>query len=513
MSITTVPLAAKHPDGIPRVLMIGRISTLGQAETNIDASYEYVQEYLNRLYSGRPNIKRLGERASGMLVDRPTIRKAEELIASGQVDLVLAEDLSRIYRNPRHQYDFVQNAVDAQTRVICPGDNLDTSDDNWEVAMGTATLRHGLHIPDTRRRVRRTAIHSFHGGGMVQKVKFGYRKLTVEQAASGEYGPAGLRLAKLPEHTPIIREMKDRLLRGDSYEEIAGWLTIEDIEPGPYVTSGRWSARLVTNLLADPILAGTRTHGDTICVPIFRTGKHRALPNPEPETKFYPSLAHLTPEEHAEVRAEIERRRVKHPSKTKDKSPHRVPYRKVTKEEAADGRFGPKGLRIVKRPECMPVIREMKDRVVRRDKYVAIAEWLNAEGVKPGAYVESGRWTARLVVDLLDDPILSGTRTFRDTVYRPIFKTGKHKPTKNGEPETEHCPTLAHLTVEEHETVRREIARRREMHASTNGRRGNCRNVPRSRSLWPGQAATCAVYRAHGGHIMPQATLARGRGA
>ena len=90
------------------------------------------------------------------------------------------------------------------------------------------------------------------------------------------------------------------------------------------------------------------------------------------------------------------------------------------------------------------------DRVMRGDPYTAVADWLDAEGIEPGPYVEAGRWTARLVVELLDDPILSGTRTFRDTICRPIFKTGKHKPVKNGNPETEHCPELAHLSVEEH---------------------------------------------------------------
>src|SRR5262249_8846537 len=94
----------------------------------------------------------------------------------------------RLYRNPRYQYAFVQNAVDQDVRVICIGDNLDTADDNWEVSLGAAALRHGLYVPDTRRRVRRTATHAFHRGGMVQRVRYGYRKLTSEEAQSGQHG-------------------------------------------------------------------------------------------------------------------------------------------------------------------------------------------------------------------------------------------------------------------------------------------------------------------------------------
>jgi site-specific DNA recombinase len=157
-----------------RVVIIGRISTPHQNEDNIEASYRYVEDYLRKQHLGPLQIKYLGERASGMLAERQTIRQVEDLIAAGQVDLVVAEDLSRIFRNPRHQLNFVQDAVDAGVRILCLADNLDTSNDNWELMLGAAGLRHGLVVSDTRRRVRRTATHSFHGGGMVMKVRFGY---------------------------------------------------------------------------------------------------------------------------------------------------------------------------------------------------------------------------------------------------------------------------------------------------------------------------------------------------
>src|SRR4051812_45109500 len=207
MPYANVPLVAKDPAGPPRVLVVGRISTVHQPHENIDASYRYVDGFMKGMHEGPIHYKHLGEQASGMRTDRVTIVEAEEAIATGTWDLVITEDLSRFYRNPRHQYAFVQDAVDHDTRVICIGDNLDTAEDGWEVALGAAALRHGLYIPDTRRRVRRTAHHSFHKGGMVQKVRFGYRKLTEQEAASGEPGPRGLRIARVPECTPVIREM------------------------------------------------------------------------------------------------------------------------------------------------------------------------------------------------------------------------------------------------------------------------------------------------------------------
>jgi DNA invertase Pin-like site-specific DNA recombinase len=312
MPITAIPLVPKDANRELNVIAMGRISTVHQDVENIEASYRYIEDHLGRIYQGPLKIKLLGEQASGMLTDRATIREAEDLVAGGKVDLVIAEDLSRIYRNPRHQYNFVQDCVDIGTRVICIGDNLDTSDENWEITMGAAALRHGLHIPDTRRRVRRTATHSFHRGGMVQKIRYGYRKLSKEEADSGQFGPKGLLIAKRPECTPIIHEMAERVLRGDRYAGIADWLNRDGVEPGRYVEHGRWTARLVVELLDDPVLSGTRTFRDTICRPIFKTGKHKSARNAEPEIEQHPELVHLSSEEQHAVRQEIARRRAEY---------------------------------------------------------------------------------------------------------------------------------------------------------------------------------------------------------
>jgi DNA invertase Pin-like site-specific DNA recombinase len=306
---TDVRLAPKDPTGPLRVLVLGRISTPHQSAENIDASYRFVEEFLRRAYQGPIAFRFLGEQASGMRTDRQTIREAEDAIATGAVDLVIAEDLARFYRNPRHQYAFVQDAVDAGTRVICIGDNLDTADPNWEINMGAAALRHGLMIPDTRRRVKRTAAHAFENGGMVQKVRFGYRKLTKKEAAAGSFGPPGLRMAKDPECTPVLREMRAWVLAGDGYAAIAERLNERAVPVGRYVVNRRWTGRLVMETLRDPILAGTRTYGDVASEPIFRTGKHRRRKNPAgPRTKHYPELAHFTADEHAALLAAMAER-------------------------------------------------------------------------------------------------------------------------------------------------------------------------------------------------------------
>lgn len=292
------PLIPKDSTGPLRVLEIGRVSTFHQNVENIDASYAEVERFLATIYTGPMEVKQLGEQGSGMLTERETIIEAEEEIESGTWDLVIMEDLSKPYRNPAFQYAFVHTCVDHDTRLISVGDGLDTANEQWEIMLGGAVHRHSAHIPDTRRRVKRTATYSFHRGGMTLKVKYGYRKLTKEEAASGQFGPKELRIAKIAESTPIIAEMRRRVMNGANYVAVAEWLIAEGIPPGPYVTSKKWTGKLVRELLRDPILSGMRTFRDVVHKVIFKTGKHKRRPNPDgPETEIVPELAHMTREE------------------------------------------------------------------------------------------------------------------------------------------------------------------------------------------------------------------------
>ena len=305
---TNEPLEPKEPGGPLRVIIIGRISTEHQSLENIDASHEYVKKHLNEIYGGEMLLKCLGERGSGMLKNRTTIREAEDLIETGTWDLVIVEDLARAYRNTQYQIGFVQHCVDNDTRLISIGDALDTADPNWQAILHVAAVRHGMYIPDTQRRVRRTASHSFNNGGMVLKVPFGYRKLSREEAATGTYGPVGLRIAKIPEATPVIQEIRQRLLRGDSYSAIARWLNEEGVPVGKYVQRKTWLNKNIVDLLRRSLLKGVRQFGRTKSKLVFKTGKHKRSLNEMPEEKFYPELAHMTPAELDEVWAEMDAR-------------------------------------------------------------------------------------------------------------------------------------------------------------------------------------------------------------
>jgi site-specific DNA recombinase len=321
------PLTPKNPNGVLQVILIGRISTPGQDIDAIASRHDGLECWLRQSYTGATQIQRYGEQASGMLAVRQTITDALERVHSGECDLVLVTELRDVFRNPRFLWAFVQVCVDNDVRFISLADQIDTADENWEVMMHTAALRHGLAVPDARRRVRSKAAFSFANGGWVQKVKYGYRKLTKDEANRGEFGPKGLRIVKRPECTTVILAMRDRILSGCGATRLADWLNAEGIDPGPYVKSRRWTRALVTGLLRDPILSGTRSFRKIVYRQIYETGKYRREANKNgPETQHVPELAHLTVDEQAQMIAALDaRRKGNGPAAGKDSPLYRQP--------------------------------------------------------------------------------------------------------------------------------------------------------------------------------------------
>ncbi len=304
---SNVPIIPKNSDGVLRIISIGRLSKPKDSEDETHMSLEAIRNenarLLTSVYKGPTVIKYLAEQISGMIPDRETMNQLWELVESGEWDLIVAEDLSRVFRNPRWQWAFVQDCVDARIRVIVFGDSIDTASETWETTTAVATLRHGLMIPDTRRRIKRTATESFKNGGMVLKVKAFYAKLTRDEASSGIYGPKGLRMRKLMEYAWVVDEIRRRLRAKQSPRSVVAWLRVENIPCGPYAK--RWTLRLLRDLLQDPILHGTRTFRNVVHQQIYRTGKYRRDKNPAPEMEYVDELAFMTRAEQEEMLANV----------------------------------------------------------------------------------------------------------------------------------------------------------------------------------------------------------------
>ncbi len=113
------PIIPKNPDHVVRIISIGRLSKPKETEAETQQSLEAIrnenERMLSCIYSGPKFIRYLAEQISGMLAQRLSMDELWRLVETGEWDLIIAEDLSRIFCNPRWQLAFVQDCVDAES--------------------------------------------------------------------------------------------------------------------------------------------------------------------------------------------------------------------------------------------------------------------------------------------------------------------------------------------------------------------------------------------------------------
>ena len=154
------------------VLGIARISTVHQDELSLTDQEDLYRRWLGQHYDGPFNLRMIASQGSGERLDRPESAEARAAVESGRYDLVIAEDLSRIFRR-LHAAMFCEFCQDYATRLIAINDRVDTAGD-WKLAAYFAVLKHESCNQDTSERIRRSLRSRFAQGGIVQFVIFGY---------------------------------------------------------------------------------------------------------------------------------------------------------------------------------------------------------------------------------------------------------------------------------------------------------------------------------------------------
>jgi site-specific DNA recombinase len=103
----------------------------------------------------------------GLLAERLSRVEASPAVNSRQFDLVVVEDLGRIFRRNRAD-DFCELCEDAGTCLIAINDSIDTADENWRINGFVASFKHESIKKDTTRRIRRSLRNRFEEGGVIQ---------------------------------------------------------------------------------------------------------------------------------------------------------------------------------------------------------------------------------------------------------------------------------------------------------------------------------------------------------
>lgn len=247
---------------------------------------------------------------SGECIDRKEAEEAQAEVETGAYDLVITEDLGRIFRRV-HAYLFCETCQDVGTRLIALNDHVDTGHDDWRLSAFFAVMRHEAYNSDTAQRIRRSLRNRFTNGGIIQFVIFGYIK--------PEDAETDADLQKHPAAEPIYKEWFRRLDDGATYAEIADWLNEQSIPVGPYCRSKEWSRNMVRGITHNTILKGIRQRNNKMSVRINKTGHHHCVNAPPEELleRHCPHLAFFDEAYYDRVVAKVDARNAKN-SRVKD---------------------------------------------------------------------------------------------------------------------------------------------------------------------------------------------------
>jgi len=158
--------------------------------------------------------------------------------------------------------------------------------------------------------------------------------------------------------------------------------------------------------------------------------------------------------------------------------------------------------------DAIPVILELVSKLESSGNASAVADWLNSDGVDPwDVHPERERdvrrgnrpWDAGTVLQFARNPMLAGRRFRGKKRTEKRYSTGRRIAVTNPDPtdvKWREVPHLALITRERQDAL---IAKLSFQNANRRRKGSGCgdprRNVPRKRTVWPGQAMTCSVCR------------------
>lgn len=271
-----------------KVIVVARISTGRQDERSLEDQKAYCLDFLGRLFQCEFVVIFIKDRGSGEYLDRKALHELEDLIDSGDYDIVVTEDLGRICRRS-HAMAICEACEDADTRLIAINDHVDLADENWRVSAFFAALRHEQYNQDTAKRIRRSQQNRFSQGGALPKKCWGY--------LGWENAQTDTDLRKVPALEQIIPEALRRLEEGATFAEIADWFHDAGVPTGPSCRKKRWTVASVARSLRNPMLKGVRERNRVTSRRKNKTGRRYPEKNDPSEwqVRHVPHLAYVEP--------------------------------------------------------------------------------------------------------------------------------------------------------------------------------------------------------------------------
>ena len=181
-----------------------------------------IRDYAEEHFRNYEIIEFEDDNYSGYKFDRPNFTRMKQQVLDGDIDIVIAKDLSRIGRHNAKTLLFIEEMEQLDVTVIAINDDLDTSQNNNNDIVGIKTWYNELYVKDISRKIRSTVENKSKNGTWITNVPYGYVMMDYQNR---EY--------KVDESAAeVVRDIYEMYVNGSGYKKIAKKLT-EDKVPTP----------------------------------------------------------------------------------------------------------------------------------------------------------------------------------------------------------------------------------------------------------------------------------------
>ncbi len=222
---------------------------------------------------------------SGARSDRPSLAALMAAAHSGEFDVVLVDDLSRLARDNHLMLSIIAELHFDGIRVISVADGLDSDDEESTLAIQVRGIFNELQLRDLKKKTLRGQIGQKERGFFVGEKTFGYRSVPVGEMRMDKKGrprPDGYKMEIEPTQAATIIRIFTSYADGMSLTQIVKTLNEENV-PGSIRSSKGWSPATISRILDNEKYAGRWIWNRTESRRDPRTGRRRRFEKPESE--------------------------------------------------------------------------------------------------------------------------------------------------------------------------------------------------------------------------------------
>ncbi len=222
---------------------------------------------------------------SGARSDRPALAALMAAAQSGEFEVVLVDDLSRLARDNRLMLSIIAELSFKGIRVISVADGLDSDDEESTPAIQVRGIFNELQLRDLKKKTLRGQIGQKERGFFVGEKTFRYSSVPIGEMRMDKKGrprPEGYKMEIEPKEAATILRIFTSYADGMSLTQIVKTFNEESV-PGSIRAAKGWSPATVSRILDNEKYAGRWIWNKTESRRDPRTGRRRRFEKPESE--------------------------------------------------------------------------------------------------------------------------------------------------------------------------------------------------------------------------------------